>query len=140
LGIGERVDCPGWLDQDRKSAELAAATAFVLPSYAEALPMALLEAMSWRLPVIATPVGGIPQVIEHEANGLLVTPGDIEGTAAAMARLMRESALASRLGAAARRTIEESYSLDTSIKRLLEIYRGFGIEPRVTPGGTAAVI
>lgn len=137
LGIGERVHCPGWLDADRKSAELAAATAFVLPSHAEALPMALLEAMSWRLPVIATPVGAIPQVIEHEANGLLVSPGDIEGTAAAIARLIRERALASRLGAAARRTIEESYALDTSVERLLALYRGFGIEPRDTPAGTA---
>ena len=138
LGIAERVHCPGWLGADRKLEELAAAQAFVLPSHAEALPMALLEAMSWQLPVIATPVGGIPQVIQHEANGLLVSPGDIEGTAAAIARLMREPALAHRLGAAARRTVEQSFSLDTSVERLLQIYRSFGIEPRDAPGSTAS--
>lgn len=130
LGIGARVSCPGWLQADRKCAELAAATAFVLPSHAEALPMALLEAMSWRLPVITTPVGGIPQVIEHEVNGLLVDPGDIDGMAACIARLLREPALAGKLGAAARRTIERSYSLESSVEHLLRIYRGFGIEAR----------
>lgn len=130
LGIADRVSCPGWLEADRKRAELAAASAFILPSYAEALPMALLEAMSWGLPVVTTPVGGIPQVIEHNANGLLVTPGDIDGTAAAIARLMREPALGEKLGAAARRTIERSYSLDASVERLVQIYRGFGIPAR----------
>jgi glycosyltransferase involved in cell wall biosynthesis len=128
LRIGERVACPGWLQAERKCRELAAASAFVLPSHAEALPMALLEAMSFRLPVVTTPVGGIPQVIEHEVNGLLVRPGDIEALATAIARLMREPALGERLGAAARQTIERSYSLDASIQRLLRIYRGFGIE------------
>ena len=90
--------------------------------------MALLEAMSFSLPVITTAVGGIPQVIEHEVNGLLVRPGDIEGTAAAIAQVMREPALRERLGAAARRTIERSYSVDAAVERLIEIYRGFGIE------------
>jgi glycosyltransferase involved in cell wall biosynthesis len=128
LGLADRVSFPGWLGAERKRAELAGATAFVLPSHAEALPMALLEAMSWSLPVITTPVGGIPQVIEHEVNGLLVRPGDIEGTAAAIAQLMREPALRERLGSAARRTIERSYSVDAAVERLIAIYRGFGIE------------
>lgn len=130
LGVSDRVSCPGWLEAQRKHHELACATVFVLPSHAEALPMALLEAMSWSLPVITTPVGGIPQVVEHGVNGLLVRPGDVDGTAAALAGLMREPALREKLGAAARRTIERSYSLDASIERLTDIYRRFGIEPR----------
>lgn len=130
LKIGDRVSCPGWLDADRKRAELASATIFVLPSYAEAMPMALLEAMSWELPVITTPVGGIPQVIEHEANGLLFQPGDVEALAAAITRLVREPALRQALGAAARQTIERSYSLDASVERLLRVYREFGLKPR----------
>lgn len=130
LGIGDRVSCPGWLEAERKHTELARATIFVLPSHAEALPMALLEAMSWGLPVITTPVGGIPQVIEHEANGLLVSPGDVDRTAAAIARLMREPPLRASLGVAARRTIERSYSLGASIEHLIQIYGRFAIEPR----------
>lgn len=129
-GLQQRVACRGWLGPDRLRAELAGASVFVLPSYAEGMPMALLEAMSWGLPVIATPVGGVPQVIEHEENGLLVGPGDIEGLAAAMARLLSEAALRERLGAAARRTIETRFSLDVTLDRLGEVYRRFGLEPR----------
>jgi glycosyltransferase involved in cell wall biosynthesis len=132
LGLQGRVVCTGWMDADRKRAELARASIFVLPSYAEGMPMALLEAMSWGLPVLTTPVGGVPQVITHEANGLLVQPGDIEALAAAIVRLMEEPELRARLGAAARETIEARFSLDASVARLLEIYRRFGIEPRAT--------
>lgn len=130
LGIADRVVCEGWLDADRKRAELARATIFALPSYAEGMPMALLEAMSWGLPVITTPVGGVPQVITHETNGLLVQPGDIDALAAAIVRLMVTPALRAHLGAAARATIQERFSLQASIERLLEIYGRFGIEPR----------
>ena len=134
LELGDRVLCPGWLQTERARSALAGATIFVLPSHAEALPMALLEAMSWGLPVVTTPVGGIPQVIENEVNGLLARPGDVEAIAAAIARLMRDPELREKLGAAARRTIERSYSLDASVERLIQIYRRFGIEPRQPRG------
>ncbi len=130
LGLQDRIACPGWLGPERLCAELARATLFALPSYAEGMPMALLEAMSWGLPVIATPVGGVPQVVEHEVNGLLVTPGDVDGTAAAIARLMSEPALREALGTAARKTIEARFSLQATLDRLGEIYRRFGLEPR----------
>jgi len=128
--IQHRVACPGWLGPERLRAELAKATIFVLPSYAEGMPMALLEAMSWGLPVIATPVGGVPQVVRPEVNGVLIAPGDIDGMAAAIARLMSDPALRSTLGTEARRTIEESYSLEATLERLAAIYRRFGLEPR----------
>jgi glycosyltransferase involved in cell wall biosynthesis len=92
--------------------------------------MALLEAMSWRLPVIATPVGGIPQVVEHDVNGLLVAPGDIDGLAAHIVRLMKDPALRERLGAAARATIETGFSLEEALDHLSRIYRRFGLEAR----------
>ena len=131
LDVRQRIVCPGWLGPQRLRAELAGAAAFALPSYAEGMPMALLEAMSWGLPVIATPVGGVPQVIEHGVNGLLVEPGDIEGIAAAIARLMSDPALRERLGTAARQTIAARFSLDATLDRLGEMYRRFGLEPRM---------
>jgi glycosyltransferase involved in cell wall biosynthesis len=138
LGVQERVACPGWLGPERLRAELAGATLFALPSYAEGMPMALLEAMSWGLPVVATPVGGVPQLIEDGVNGLLVAPGDIDGLAAALARLLSEPALRESLGAAARRTIEARFSLHATLERLGEVYRRFGLEPRAPAPGREA--
>jgi glycosyltransferase involved in cell wall biosynthesis len=134
LGLGERCEFTGWLGAERKRAELAAASLFVLPSYVEGMPMALLEAMSWGLPVIATAVGGVPEVLTHEVNGLLLAPGDIDALAAAIERLMREPQLRARLGRAARETVAARFSLDCAFERLLGIYRGFGIEPRAALG------
>jgi len=128
--LAGRMECTGWVELQGKRAALAGATLFVLPSYVEGMPMALLEAMSWGLPVIATPVGGVPEMITHEVNGLLVAPGDTEALAAAISRLMSDPPLRARLGAAARETIATRFSLDTAVARLLAVYRRFGIEPR----------
>lgn len=130
LELDGRMECTGWVELQGKRAALAGATIFVLPSYVEGMPMALLEAMSWGLPVIATPVGGVPEMITHEVNGLLVAPGDVAALAAAITRLMSDPPLRARLGAAARETIATRFSLNTAVERLLAIYRRFGIEPR----------
>ena len=135
LEIKSRVACPGWLGPERKLAALATSSLFVLPSYAEGMPMALLEAMSWRLPVITTPVGGIPRVIENEVNGLLVAPGDIEGLAAAIRRVLEDPALRERLGSAARVTIETHFSLPDAIDKLSRIYQRFGLEAHTSMSG-----
>ncbi|MGH8217866.1 MAG: glycosyltransferase family 4 protein [Steroidobacteraceae bacterium] len=131
LGVAPSVHCPGWLEQDAKGRALAAADLFVLPSYTEGLPMALLEAMSWGLPVIASPVGGIPQVIRHEENGLLVPAGDVAGLSRALARLLSDCELAARLGGAARATIESQFALDAALAHLGKIYARFGVAPRL---------
>ncbi len=92
--------------------------------------MALLEAMSWGLPVIATPVGGIPQVVEEGVNGLFVSPGDIDGLAAAVRRLLEDTGLRERLGTAARATVENGFSLREALAKLSGIYGRFGLEAR----------
>jgi glycosyltransferase involved in cell wall biosynthesis len=134
LELGSRVQLTGWLEAERKRAAFAGATIFVLPSYVEGMPMALLEAMSCGLPTIATAVGGVPEIITHEANGLLIPPGDTAALAAAIARLMSDPQLRQRLGDAARATVAERFSLDTAVRRLLEFYRRFGIQPRGVHG------
>ena len=138
LEIPRRVACPGWLDAERKTAAFASSLVFLLPSYAEGMPMALLEAMSWGLPVIATPVGGIPQVVEHEVSGLLVAPGDIKDCAAQMERLLTDPSLRERLGSAARERIAADFSLSDALDRLSEIYQRFGLEPRAAVAGETA--
>ena len=130
LGVAAQVECLGWLDAAHKQSEFATATVFALPSYAEGMPMALLEALSWEIPAIATPVGGIPQVVATGRNGLLIAAGDIDGLAAAMTRLMNDPAWREQLGAAGRATIEAGFALDATLARLAQIYRRFGLESR----------
>jgi glycosyltransferase involved in cell wall biosynthesis len=133
LEISDRLSCPGWLGPHDKSAALASSLIFLLPSHAEGMPMALLEAMSWGLPVIATPVGGIPQVVDHEVSGLLVAAGDIEALAGQIERLLADPALRKRLGANARTRIEIDFSLRDALERLTAIYNRFGIRPVPEP-------
>jgi glycosyltransferase involved in cell wall biosynthesis len=130
LGVADRVECPGWLSAGQMSDELQRASIFALPSHHEGVPMALLEAMSRSLPVLTTPVGGIPEVIENDRNGIMVTAGDVDAIEAALARLLESSAERERLGAAARATIAERFSLESTIERLAALYRFFGVPER----------
>jgi glycosyltransferase involved in cell wall biosynthesis len=134
LGVQDRVFFPGWVDVQGRDRALAAATVFVLPSYAEGLPMALLEAMAAGVPVIATPVGGIPQLVEHDVNGVLVRAGQIDALAAALTVLLADPQKQERLGRAARQTVQSGYAIGTTIEKLYAIYTRFGIAPRPAAG------
>jgi L-malate glycosyltransferase len=92
---------------------------FLFPSLAEPLGSSLLDAMAYGLPVVALAAGGVPEVIEDGQNGLLVPP---DGFAGAVLRLLGDSALAARLGAAARRTIEERYTARRMVEDTLALY------------------
>lgn len=70
------VKFEGWVSGDKKTDLLNWADVFILPSYNEGLPIAILEAMSYSMPIISSPVGGIPEVVKSGVNGVLVTPGD----------------------------------------------------------------
>ena len=130
LGVADRLECPGWLSAEQMAAELQRASIFALPSHHEGVPMALLEAMSRSLPVLTTPVGGIPEVVENDRNGILVTPGNVDAIEAALGRLLQSFAERERLGAAARATIAARFSLDSTIERLAALYRLFGVPER----------
>ncbi len=130
LGVAERLECPGWLSAEALAGELQRASIFALPSHHEGVPMAMLEAMSRSLPVLTTSVGGIPEVVENDRNGILVSPGDVDAIEAALERLLQSSAERERLGAAARATIAERFSLASAIERLAALYRLFGVPER----------
>lgn len=118
LGLGERVDFPGWIDQRAAQAVCASADILVLPSHAEGLAMAVLEGLSHGLAVVATPVGAHREVIEPDVSGLLVPPGDIGALAGALLRLIDDDALRSRLQAGARRRFLEKFDVRAYADRL----------------------
>jgi glycosyltransferase involved in cell wall biosynthesis len=121
-GIGERVELTGWLDAAARSAQLDRAAVFCLPSHAEGLPMALLEAMAAGKAVVASGVGGIPEAVRDGENGLLVPPRDAPALAAALARVLEDAGLQQRLGARARATVERHYSTEAVCGQLAAIY------------------
>ncbi|MBV9389135.1 MAG: glycosyltransferase family 4 protein [Chroococcidiopsidaceae cyanobacterium CP_BM_ER_R8_30] len=121
LNLTEHVTFLGWIDASARDELLSKADVFVLPSYNEGLPMALLEAMGWGLPTIATPVGGIPDLVTSNKNGLLVTPGDIQQLSAAMQLLIENETLRLSLGSAARETVAP-FDVKTYCYRLSDVY------------------
>jgi glycosyltransferase involved in cell wall biosynthesis len=112
--LGQRQDVPDLLN---------AMDIFVLPSYSEGVSLALLEAMAAGKPVIATAVGGLPEVVEHEKTGLLIPPRDAGALAAALTRLLADPAWARQLAEHARRHVREHYSLDRLGREINEIYK-----------------
>lgn len=95
----------------------------VLSSLSEGSPNALLEAMATRVPVVATAVGGVPEIVAHEESALLIEPGDPVSMSAAMARLLTEPELAQRLTARGYELILDRHQPEARTRQLVEIYR-----------------
>jgi glycosyltransferase involved in cell wall biosynthesis len=122
LELGDAVDFAGAVNQDEISGYYAAADAFVLPSFAEGLPVVLMEAMALGVPCITTHITGVPELIRDGAEGLLVAPSDVDGLVAAIERLMDDPALARRLAEAGRIKVLAEYELNGSIARLADVF------------------
>jgi len=120
--FGDRVRILSWIDSHERERLLAESDVYVLPSHAEGVPMSLLEAMAAGLPGITTPVGGIPDVFTHGAEGTLVPPGDVPQLRAAMTNFIGDEP--ARL-AAGRRAYERARAFDvhTYARRLADIYQ-----------------
>jgi glycosyltransferase involved in cell wall biosynthesis len=95
---------------------------FVLNSLREGLPNVLLEAMAMEIPVVATRVAGIPGLVAHDSNGLLVDAGDGPQLRSALERLLADPSLRTQLGSSARRTIEQRYSFAARMDRVQKIF------------------
>lgn len=140
LGVAERVALAGWVSGEQKAEALRNALLFALPSYAEGLPMSLLEAMSAGLPVVATPVGGIPDAVTDGVEGLLVPPGDVEALATALSQLAAGADLRRDMGQAALRKFQSVYSADIVVPQLEVLYGELGAAPLDPNGPQAAAL
>lgn len=124
LGIKSHCIFTGWVSPQRAQSLLADCDIFVLPSFYEGLPMSILEAFSYGVPVVATPVGSIPEVMTSGRDCLLVPPGDVAALAAALVDLARHSDTRQALGRGGRRLFEQTFNLDAYVDRLLVLYNG----------------
>jgi glycosyltransferase involved in cell wall biosynthesis len=123
LGIGARVVFAGPVFGHDKVRILGGADVAVLPSYAEGLPYALLEAMAAGLPVIATPVGAIPDVMTHGMHGCLVPPRNAAAIAAAIVQLSRDREQLSWMSRACRKRVLAAYAIERLARELALHYR-----------------
>jgi glycosyltransferase involved in cell wall biosynthesis len=139
LGVAGRVIFTG--RRDDVSALTADLTVAVLPSLREAQGISILEAMARRIPVVATVVGGIPEVITDGVDGLLVPPADPVAIAAAVGSLLANPRLRERIGEAGYRTVADRFSIDAQVKRIELLYdeelarAGVLLGPRISSGG-----
>lgn len=112
----------GWIDEAERQAALARASIYCLPSWNEGLPMSILEAMSAGLPVVSTPVGGIPEAITDGVTGFLVQPGDTKGLTTALSKLLLDPELATVMGKNGQACHRERFSADSMGNSCLEVY------------------
>ncbi len=120
MGIGNSVFFPGI--RTDMPAVYASMDVFVLPSFKEAMPMALLEAMSAAKPVIATPVGSVAELVVPDETGFLCTPGDAEGVAQSIISLLADPELARRYGARGRNRAIQQFSSEAMTRKYLGLY------------------
>ncbi len=108
--------------RDHVPSLLAGCDVLALPSYAEGMPLVVLEAMAQSRPVVASAVGGSPEVVVDGVTGLLVPPGDVHALAAALRGLLADPERARRLGEAGRARVEADFSADVMCRRVLRVY------------------
>jgi glycosyltransferase involved in cell wall biosynthesis len=125
LGVGDRVYFTGQLPREQVIAHLRACDLFVLNSRHEGLPHVVLEAFAAGLPVVATAVGGTPEVVENEVSGLLLPPGDTHALRDVIVRLLSDQLLCRRLVENARAQLA-NFSLTQMIEKTASLLEELG--------------
>jgi glycosyltransferase involved in cell wall biosynthesis len=128
LGIAERLSLPGAVGHDEISEYLHGADLFCMPSFAEGIPVALMEAMACGLPVVASRIMGIPELVEDGVSGTLVTPGDVEVLAAALTTQLDDGDLRERMGIAGRETVLREFEIEASGATLVRLFGEYGVD------------
>ena len=123
LGIADRCEFYGWVAGTEREELFERAAVYCLPSKNEGLPMSVLEAMARGIPTVATPVGGIPQVINDGIDGLLIPVDNHQALAVALNHLLESNELRKKMGSLARNKILNSFDINLILSEILSIYR-----------------
>jgi glycosyltransferase involved in cell wall biosynthesis len=122
--LQKQVRITGWLSGGQVRKEILAARALVLPTFAEGLPVVIMEAMALRRPVITTYVAGIPELVKNGENGWLLAAGDVDELVAVLEDLLSRSATELQaMGEAARERVLQRHSIDTEAAKLAWLFR-----------------
>lgn len=138
LGVAQRVDFVGYKSQDEVADALKRHDIFVLPSFAEGVPVVLMEAMASQRPVIATQIAGIPELVEAGVDGLLVPPGNVAALTQALQTLVLDDKLQAKMGKSGRKKVCAAYHSDAEATWLSTLIDGYlSDEPPmdIRPGG-----
>ncbi len=122
LGIADKMEFTGFIDNGKVPAELAAHDILVMPSLREGFGVSSLEASATGLPTIATNVGGIPEIVVDGKTGLLVPPGDVSALAEAIVRFAQDAGLRHDFGMNARAFVEKRYNWDKNVDQMIDLY------------------
>jgi len=126
LGLADRVDFVGYKSQDEVAGYLKSHAVFVLPSFAEGVPVVLMEAMAAERPVVTTRIAGVPELVEEGISGLLVPPGDVKALRDALKRLSDDPKLAAKMGKAGRKKVVQDYTAKREAAWLSALFEGYG--------------
>jgi glycosyltransferase involved in cell wall biosynthesis len=121
-GLKNHVTYVGWIMGDAKDKLLRNTDIFVLPSYGEGMPMTILEAMSYAIPIVSTLVGGIPELIINGTTGYMIQPGDVNNLYARILDLVTDADKRRTFGQRGRAIIEAKHNLSINISQIDEIY------------------
>ena len=122
LGVEQRVDFLGWISGKEKDIIFRQAAIYCLPSYSEGFPMGVLDAWAYGLPVVTTPVGGIPDVGIDGENLMIFTPGDIETLSNKIEILISDKRMYEKISKASVSFAKNEFSIDTITMNLSKIY------------------
>ena len=133
LAIANHVVFAGWKGQEEVLAIYRESDICALSSFAEGVPVSLMEAMALGVPCVAPRITGIPELVRHGVEGLLVTPANVEELAAAIAEMMDRPEVRRRMAAAARERVAEKYNLSKNVAHLSELFKRYATQKNDLP-------
>lgn len=121
-GILSKVNFPGWVRGDQKDKLLREADVFLLPSYNEGMPMSVLDAMGYGLPIVSTNVGGVSKIVHDGENGYCCEPGDVEVMSNGILKMLEDREVLGSMSKESFRIVKDGYSLESHLKQVEAVY------------------